>query len=78
MFNIYHGIHNYCPDGEIVGLIDGDDSLIGKKVLQVYNAVYQSKKSAIVYSNFLKIVSNNKTKDGWGYPISYNFFFRAY
>lgn len=66
LYNIYHGIHSYCPDGEIVGLIDGDDSLLGRKVLQLYNAVYQSKRTALVYSNFLKILTNNMTSFGFG------------
>lgn len=66
MYNIYHGIHSYCPDGEIVGLIDGDDSFLGRKVFQLYNAVYQSKRTALIYSNFLKILTNNKTSFGFG------------
>jgi hypothetical protein len=66
MYNIYDGIHKYCPDGEIVGLIDGDDSLLGIKVLKLYNTIYQSKKPALVYSNFLKILTNNRTSFGFG------------
>jgi len=75
MYNIYHGIHNYCPDGEIVGLIDGDDSLLGRKILQLYNAVYQKKKAAIVYSNFLKILTNNKTSFGFGTEVTKGYYF---
>lgn len=70
MFNIYNGIHSYCPDGEVVGLIDGDDSLLGRKVLQLYNAVYQEKRTALIYSNFLKILTNNMTSFGFGTEIS--------
>jgi hypothetical protein len=60
MNNIYSAINSHCPDGEIVGLIDGDDSLVGRKVLQLFNAVYHKKRAALVYSNFLKIVKNSK------------------
>jgi glycosyltransferase involved in cell wall biosynthesis len=69
MQNIYNAIHEHCANGEIVGLIDGDDSLVGRKVLQLFNAVYQQKKAALVYSNFLKIVTNNKAFIGFGRAI---------
>jgi hypothetical protein len=49
-----------------VGLVDGDDSLLGRKVLKLYNAIYQANKASIVYSNFLKILTNNKTSFGFG------------
>ena len=74
LHNIYEGIHNYCPDGEIVGLIDGDDSLVGRKVFQLFNAVYQSKRSAVVYSNFLKILSNNRASFGFGRQVTDSYF----
>ena len=70
MYNIHHGIHTYCPDGEIVGLIDGDDSLLGRKVFQLYNAVYQAKRTALIYSNFLKLLTNNKTSFGFGKEVT--------
>ncbi len=38
--NIYEGIHQHCGEGEIVGLIDGDDSFNGRQVLKLYNALY--------------------------------------
>ena len=70
MYNIYNGIHSYCPDGEVVGLIDGDDSLLGRKVLQLYNAVYQEKRTALIFSNFLKILTNNMTSFGFGTELT--------
>ena len=70
MYNIYNGIHSYCPDGEVVGIIDGDDSLLGRKVLQLYNAVYQEKRTSMIYSNFLKILTNNMTSFGFGTELS--------
>ena len=53
-----------------MGLIDGDDSLLGNKVLQLYNAVYQEKRTALIYSNFLKILTNNKTTFGFGTELT--------
>ncbi len=57
-------------------MVDGDDSLLGTKVLKLYNAVYQEKKAAIVYSNFLKILTNNKTGFGFGTEVTRNFFIK--
>jgi len=53
-------------DGEIVALIDGDDSLIGTKVLSTLNAVYQEKRAAVIYTNFVKILSNDVATFGFG------------
>ena len=47
--------------------MNGNDSLVGRKVLQLYNAVYHEKKAALVYSNFLMIMTNNKTEVGFGF-----------
>ncbi len=47
--------------------MNGNDSLVGRKVLQLYNAVYHEKKAALVYSNFLMIMTNNKTEIGFGF-----------
>jgi len=57
-----------------VGLIDGDDSLLGRKVLQLYNAVYQSKRAALVFSNFLKILTNSKTSFGFGTEVTKDYY----
>ena len=56
-------------------MIDGDDSLIGRKVFKLYNAVFQKKKSALIYSNFLKIVTNNSTSYGFGKAITPEYFY---
>lgn len=34
--------------------IDGDDQLIGRNVLQVFNWAYQTLKAGVVYSNFVR------------------------
>ena len=48
--NLYNGIHNHCNSGEIVMLLDGDDSFIGKQVLSAFSAAYQKHKAGLVYS----------------------------
>jgi hypothetical protein len=55
------GIHKYCKSGEIVAIIDGDDSFLGRNVLSLYNAIYQKEKAAMAYSNFLTIHNNDRT-----------------
>ena len=39
--NIYKVAHNHCKEGEILVMLDGDDSLIGRNVFALLNAVYQ-------------------------------------
>lgn len=41
MHNIYQAIHHHCSEGEIVVMVDGDDSLVGRNALSLVNAVYQ-------------------------------------
>jgi hypothetical protein len=36
-------------------IVDGDDELLGRQVLKVFNAVFQEKKLWFVYSNFLTV-----------------------
>jgi hypothetical protein len=38
-------------------IIDGDDELIGKQVLKLYNAVFQEKGVYFLYSNFLSFTN---------------------
>jgi len=42
----------YCSSGSIVLNIDGDDELIGRNVLNIFNAAYQNEKAGVAYSNF--------------------------
>ena len=39
--NIFRSAHNHCKPGEIMVLIDGDDSIIGRQVFSLLNAYYQ-------------------------------------
>jgi hypothetical protein len=41
MENIYNAITEDCKVGEIVVMLDGDDSFVGVNVLSFLNAVYQ-------------------------------------
>ena len=34
--------------------VDGDDELIGRNVLKIFNAAYQQHKAGAIYSNFFK------------------------
>ncbi len=61
---------NSCADTDVVGLIDGDDSLLGTNVLSLYNAIYIRNNALVVYSNFLKILTNNKTSFGFGTEVT--------
>ena len=50
--NLYFTAMRHCGREDIVFHIDGDDELIGRNILQVFNSVNQSKKAGVVYSNF--------------------------
>ena len=50
----YLTITNHCAKGSIVFDVDADDSLIGRQVMKVMNALYQSSSHWFVYSNFVQ------------------------
>jgi hypothetical protein len=56
--------HNHCKEGEILVMLDGDDSLIGRDVFGVLNAVYQKQKVALTYGQFI-LVRKNEFMTGW-------------
>lgn len=58
--NIYNAITNHCKSGEIVMLVDGDDSLLGRQAMSLFNAVYQKNKAGLVYSRYLLISNNDR------------------
>lgn len=45
-------------------LLDGDDAFLGRQVMSLFNAVYQNKKAALVYSRYLVIYENSKAGVG--------------
>lgn len=51
-------------------VVDGDDELIGRNVLQLFNAFYHSKKSLSVYSNHLRAIKNAQFYVGTSKPYS--------
>jgi hypothetical protein len=55
---------NYKPN-EILMIVDGDDELIGRQILKLFNAVYQETGALIVYSNFFTA----EGKLGYSKPI---------
>jgi hypothetical protein len=50
-------------------IVEGDDALIGTNVLNLYNAIYQKEKSAMIYSSYLDIYNNSKIDLGVGRQI---------
>lgn len=48
-------------------VVDGDDELIGRQVLKLFNSVFHSSKAWFVYSNFL---SASKSALGYSRPFS--------
>ncbi len=53
MPNLLMAAKSYCKPEEIFIIVDGDDELLGRQVLKHFNAVFQSKKVWVMYSNFL-------------------------
>ena len=51
--NMFFWIQKYCGEGDIVTVIDADDSAIGKQTLKVLNAVYRQKDYWYVYTNYV-------------------------
>ncbi len=47
-----------------MALVDGDDALVGRQVLALYNAVYSKNKAAFVYSNYLHVMFNKEAAIG--------------
>jgi hypothetical protein len=55
MPNLRTAAQQYCRPSDIYLIVDGDDELLGRQVLKLFNAVFQSTKAWFVYSNFLNI-----------------------
>ena len=52
--NIHKAITNHCGADSIVVLVDGDDEVLGRYPLKVFNHVYHKSKADVVYSNHLQ------------------------
>lgn len=51
--NIRKAAREFCKPQEILIVVDGDDELLGKQVLKLFNAVFQEKGVWFMYTNFL-------------------------
>lgn len=69
--NINTAIRTHCEPDDIAVLISGDDEILGKLVFQILNAVYQTKKPAMAYTNHFygKLHENDFDK---GYSSAYS------
>jgi hypothetical protein len=55
MENIYRAITEYCSEDSVVLNLDGDDELIGRNVLKIFNANYQRTNMGVIYSNYHRL-----------------------
>ena len=51
--SIRNASKNYCKEEDIIVVVDGDDELLGRQVLKLFNAVFQEKGVWYMYTNFL-------------------------
>jgi hypothetical protein len=58
MPNLRKAALEYCKPNEIFVIVDGDDQLIGRQVLKLFNSQFQAKNAWFVYSNFMSFVGN--------------------
>lgn len=58
MPNLRTAATNFCEPHEIFLVVDGDDQLLGRQVLKLFNARFQETNSWFVYSNFMSFVGN--------------------
>lgn len=66
--NIHVAITQHCGPNDIVVLVDGDDELLGRYSLKVFNHIYQKNKVDIVYSNHLQFYTHMKqVYRGWSF-----------
>lgn len=55
--------------GELALIVEGDDALIGTNVLNLYNAIYQKNKAAMLYSSYLDIFNNSVADISFGHQV---------
>jgi len=51
--NIHRAVTQHCSADSIIVLVDGDDELLGRYSLKVFNHIYQKQNAEVVYSNHL-------------------------
>jgi glycosyltransferase involved in cell wall biosynthesis len=52
MENIYDAELNYCSEDSITLTLDGDDELIGRNAIKLFNANYHRLQAGYLYSNY--------------------------
>lgn len=67
MFNLRLAATNYCKPDDIFIVVDGDDYLVGRQVLKLYNAKFQADDLWFMYSNFI----NSQGKIGYSRPFPF-------
>ena len=68
--NHFFGALLQCEKNSIVLNLDADDEFIGRNVLKLFNQAYQTKKSGVVYSNFITYYQPQGIMD-LGFTIPY-------
>lgn len=53
MANLRRAAKEFCKPTDIFMVVDGDDELLGRQVLKLFNSVFQKEKVWFVYSNFM-------------------------
>jgi len=53
LYNLFHAIHTYCHDDDIIVEVDGDDWLLGKDVFEYLNTIYQTTQTWMTYGGFV-------------------------
>jgi glycosyltransferase involved in cell wall biosynthesis len=66
MPNLRWAANYFCRPNDIFMIVDGDDELLGRQVLKLFNSVFQSKGVWFMYTNFLG--SNGKMGYSRPYP----------
>ena len=64
--NIHRAVTQHCAADSIVVLVDGDDELLGKYSLKVFNHLYHKQNADVVYSNHIQFYTHTKQAyRGW-------------
>ena len=88
MPNVLYAAKTFCNPDDIFIVLDGDDELLGKQVLKLFNSVFQKDKIWLMYANFMtssgslgysrpyppEIMKNNTYRD-YGFTVTH---LRAY
>jgi glycosyltransferase EpsE len=69
--NIHRAITKHCDPSDIILMIDGDDEILGRHALKVFNHFYQKNEADVVYSNNAMFYHRKKLIDrGWSKPYT--------